>query len=197
MAPYVWVEQIERDLEAGAWKVIAEARESGTAGIYRADGEVRSGLIDEIAHAVDPERMIFEAPLQVSAGVAARLLRLRVQPRQHRPGRRALAGDAAGWGCARTPWSASRWAGRISRDELRPTRGLRWRGVRAWSRQGRLSSWRAWCSGCWWWPVSRVRGDAAAQAHPDAGAGIQDGRSLSPDPRTRPRPAAGGCRHGW
>jgi phosphosulfolactate synthase len=64
MAPYVWVEQIERDLDAGAWKVIAEARESGTAGIYRADGEVRSGLIDEIAHAVDPERMIFEAPLK-------------------------------------------------------------------------------------------------------------------------------------
>jgi len=62
MAPYVWVEQIERDLEAGAWKVVAEARESGTAGIYRADGEVRSGLIDEIAHAVDPERLIFEAP---------------------------------------------------------------------------------------------------------------------------------------
>jgi len=62
MAPYVWVEQIKRDLDAGAWKVIAEARESGTAGIYRADGEVRTGLIDEIAHAVDPERLIFEAP---------------------------------------------------------------------------------------------------------------------------------------
>jgi phosphosulfolactate synthase len=64
MAPYVWVEQIQRDLEAGAWKVIAEARESGTAGIYRADGEVRTGLIDEIAHAVEVERMIFEAPLR-------------------------------------------------------------------------------------------------------------------------------------
>jgi phosphosulfolactate synthase len=64
MAPYVWVEQIKRDLDAGAWKVIAEARESGTAGIYRADGEVRTGLIDEIAHAVDPERLIFEAPLR-------------------------------------------------------------------------------------------------------------------------------------
>jgi phosphosulfolactate synthase len=62
MAPYVWVEQIERDLDAGAWKVIAEARESGTAGIYRADGEVRTGLIDEIAHAIDPGRLIFEAP---------------------------------------------------------------------------------------------------------------------------------------
>jgi phosphosulfolactate synthase len=64
MAPYVWVEQIERDLEAGAWKVIAEARESGTAGIYRASGEVRTGLIDEIVHAIDPERLIFEAPLR-------------------------------------------------------------------------------------------------------------------------------------
>jgi phosphosulfolactate synthase len=62
MAPYVWVEQIRRDLEAGAWKVIAEARESGTAGIYRATGEVRTGLIDEIVHAVDSSRLIFEAP---------------------------------------------------------------------------------------------------------------------------------------
>ena len=62
MAPYVWVEQIEADLDAGAWKVIAESRESGTAGIYRATGEVRTGLIDEIAHGVDPDKLIFEAP---------------------------------------------------------------------------------------------------------------------------------------
>jgi phosphosulfolactate synthase len=64
MAPYIWVEQIERDLDAGAWKVIAEARESGTAGIYRANGEVRTGLIDEIAHAIDTSRLIFDAPQQ-------------------------------------------------------------------------------------------------------------------------------------
>lgn len=62
MAPYRWVEQIEAELNAGAWKVIAEARESGTAGIFRADGEVRMGLIDEIAHAVDPDLLLFEAP---------------------------------------------------------------------------------------------------------------------------------------
>lgn len=62
MAPYRWVEQIEAELAAGAWKVIAEARETGTAGIFRPDGEVRMGLIDEIAHAVDPERLVFEAP---------------------------------------------------------------------------------------------------------------------------------------
>jgi phosphosulfolactate synthase len=64
MAPYVWVEQIERDLQAGAWKVITEARESGNAGIYRADGEPRTGLIDEIVHAIDPDRLLFEAPLR-------------------------------------------------------------------------------------------------------------------------------------
>jgi phosphosulfolactate synthase len=62
MAPYRWVEEIEAELAAGAWKVIAEARESGTVGIFRGDGEVRMGLIDEIAHAVDPGCLIFEAP---------------------------------------------------------------------------------------------------------------------------------------
>jgi phosphosulfolactate synthase len=62
MAPYRWVELIKAELEAGAWKVIAEARESGTVGIARHDGEVRMGLIDEIAHAVPVEKMLFEAP---------------------------------------------------------------------------------------------------------------------------------------
>ncbi len=62
MAPYRWVELMQAELEAGAWKVIAEARESGTSGIYRHDGEVRMGLIDEIIHAVDPDRILFEAP---------------------------------------------------------------------------------------------------------------------------------------
>jgi phosphosulfolactate synthase len=65
MAPYKWVEQIERELDAGAWKVVAEARESGTAGIFRPDGEVRMGLIDEIAHAIDPDRIVFEAPRKI------------------------------------------------------------------------------------------------------------------------------------
>jgi len=62
MAPYRWVEQIEQELEAGAWKVIAEARESGTAGIYRPDGEPRMGLVDEIVHEVDQHAIVWEAP---------------------------------------------------------------------------------------------------------------------------------------
>jgi phosphosulfolactate synthase len=62
MAPYRWVEQIQAELEAGAWKVIAEARESGTVGIFRHDGEVRMGLIDEIVHAIAADKILFEAP---------------------------------------------------------------------------------------------------------------------------------------
>ena len=62
IAPYKWVELIESELRAGSWKVITEARESGTAGIFRGSGEVRMGLIDEIVHAIDPNRLLFEAP---------------------------------------------------------------------------------------------------------------------------------------
>jgi len=62
MAPYRWVEQIRAELQAGASKVIAEARESGTAGIYRTDGEVRMGLVDEIAHEVDTRDLLWETP---------------------------------------------------------------------------------------------------------------------------------------
>lgn len=60
--PYKWVEMIKREKEAGAWKIICEARESGTVGVFRPDGEVRSGLIDEIADQVPVEDLIFEAP---------------------------------------------------------------------------------------------------------------------------------------
>ena len=62
MAPYRWVELINAELAAGAWKVICEGRETGTAGIARPDGELREGLIDEIAHGVDTAQVIFEAP---------------------------------------------------------------------------------------------------------------------------------------
>ncbi|HTX33007.1 MAG TPA: phosphosulfolactate synthase [Solirubrobacteraceae bacterium] len=60
--PYLWVEQMGQELGAGAWKVIAEGRESGTAGIFRPDGEVREGLIDEIVHGIEPGSILFDAP---------------------------------------------------------------------------------------------------------------------------------------
>ena len=59
--------------------------------MYRADGEVRTGLMMS-AHAIDPDRLISRRPNGSSRGKA---LRHRVQSRQHRCRRRALAGDAA------------------------------------------------------------------------------------------------------
>jgi phosphosulfolactate synthase len=65
-APYQWVEWMQEELAAGAWKVITESRETGTAGIFRPTGEMRTGLIDEIAHEIDVADIIFEAPTKAS-----------------------------------------------------------------------------------------------------------------------------------
>jgi phosphosulfolactate synthase len=62
--PYEWIEQMETELEAGAWKVIGEARESGTVGIFRNSGEVRSGLVAEIIRKIPLEHIICEAPIK-------------------------------------------------------------------------------------------------------------------------------------
>jgi phosphosulfolactate synthase len=65
-APYQWVDWIKEELEAGAWKVITEGREGGTAGIFRPTGEMRTGLVDEIAHEIDVADLIFEAPTKTA-----------------------------------------------------------------------------------------------------------------------------------
>jgi phosphosulfolactate synthase len=65
-APYQWVEWMQEELVAGAWKVITEGREGGTAGIFRPDGDMRTGLIDEIAHGVSIDDVLFEAPTKAS-----------------------------------------------------------------------------------------------------------------------------------
>jgi phosphosulfolactate synthase len=64
IAPFKWVDSIKRELDAGAWKVITEGRESGTVGVYQPGGEVKEGLIDEIKSAVDTDRLLFEAPIK-------------------------------------------------------------------------------------------------------------------------------------
>ncbi len=65
-APYQWVDWMSEELSAGAWKVITEGRETGTAGIFRPTGEMRTGLIDEIVHAIDVADIVFEAPTRAS-----------------------------------------------------------------------------------------------------------------------------------
>jgi phosphosulfolactate synthase len=57
-----WTQWLREELDAGAWKVITEAREGGTAGIFDAGGGMRTELIGEIAGAVGIEHVIFEAP---------------------------------------------------------------------------------------------------------------------------------------
>src|SRR5437899_1863295 len=57
-APYQWVEWIKEELAAGAWKVITEGREGGTAGIYRPTGEMRTGLVDEIVHEIAVSELV-------------------------------------------------------------------------------------------------------------------------------------------
>ena len=62
LAPYKWINLMQAEIEAGAWKVIAEAREAGNVGIFRDSGEVRQGLIDEILTQIPAESIIWEAP---------------------------------------------------------------------------------------------------------------------------------------
>lgn len=60
--PYQWIELMQKELDAGAWKVIGEAREGGNVGLFRSDGEVRSGLVQEILTKIPMEKVIWEAP---------------------------------------------------------------------------------------------------------------------------------------
>ncbi len=60
--PYKWISLMQAELDAGAWKVIGEARESGNVGLFRSTGEVRSGLVEEILTKIPFEKIIWEAP---------------------------------------------------------------------------------------------------------------------------------------
>ncbi|HBH23591.1 MAG TPA: phosphosulfolactate synthase [Cytophagales bacterium] len=60
--PYKWIKLMQEELDAGAWKVIGEAREGGNVGLFRSSGEVRSGLVEEILTKIPFEKIIWEAP---------------------------------------------------------------------------------------------------------------------------------------
>jgi phosphosulfolactate synthase len=60
--PYMWIDLMQKELQAGAWKVIGEAREGGNVGLFRGTGEVRSGLVQEILTKIPFEKIIWEAP---------------------------------------------------------------------------------------------------------------------------------------
>lgn len=60
----VWVDMTMKEIEAGSRLVIAEARESGTVGIYDHDGKANTDLIDAIMEAAGASRIMWEAPLK-------------------------------------------------------------------------------------------------------------------------------------
>ena len=60
--PAKWIEMIEKEMLCGSWKVIAEARESGTVGIYRPSGKAHVVLINKIIARISPDKIIWETP---------------------------------------------------------------------------------------------------------------------------------------
>jgi phosphosulfolactate synthase len=60
--PNMWISMMNKELEAGSWKVIAESRESGTVGIYRSSGHAHETLVQKITAKVKQENIIWEAP---------------------------------------------------------------------------------------------------------------------------------------
>lgn len=64
ISPAKWVRMMNDELKAGSWKVIAEARESGTVGIYRPSGHAHTTLVNRILAKVPGQDIIWEAPLK-------------------------------------------------------------------------------------------------------------------------------------
>lgn len=62
ISPAKWIKMMQKELEAGSWKVIAEARESGTVGIYRPNGQAHVMLINKIIQKIKAEDILWEAP---------------------------------------------------------------------------------------------------------------------------------------
>lgn len=62
ISPAKWISMMQTELEAGSWKVIAEARESGNVGIYRPNGSAHTILVNKILAKVDGDRILWEAP---------------------------------------------------------------------------------------------------------------------------------------
>lgn len=58
----LWAKMMKSEIEAGSLKVIAEARESGTVGIYNSDGTANENLINTITSQIRPSDILWEAP---------------------------------------------------------------------------------------------------------------------------------------
>lgn len=59
-----WPLWIQKELDAGSWKVIIESRESGKTGIYNLNGNIEKNIVAKIASKINIEHIIWEAPKQ-------------------------------------------------------------------------------------------------------------------------------------
>lgn len=62
ISPGRWIKMMSTELDAGAWKVIAEGRESGNVGVFRPNGTAHTILINRIISKVNPNDILWEAP---------------------------------------------------------------------------------------------------------------------------------------
>lgn len=60
--PAKWISMMNKEIEAGSWKVIAEAREGGNVGIFHRNGSAHTLLINKITGKVDRDRILWETP---------------------------------------------------------------------------------------------------------------------------------------
>lgn len=64
ISPAKWIKMMQQELDAGSWKVIAEAREGGNVGIYRPNGSAHSVLVNKILAKIPGESVLWEAPIK-------------------------------------------------------------------------------------------------------------------------------------
>jgi phosphosulfolactate synthase len=60
--PARWIKMMQSELDAGAVRVIAEARESGNVGIFHKNGSAHTLLINRIVNKIKLENIIWETP---------------------------------------------------------------------------------------------------------------------------------------
>jgi phosphosulfolactate synthase len=80
-----WVSMMKKELESGAWKVIAEARESGNIGIYNSNCSPNFCLIDDIKREINIDKILWEAPLKSQQACFIKLFGLNVNLGNIRP----------------------------------------------------------------------------------------------------------------
>jgi phosphosulfolactate synthase len=73
-SPEIWIELIKSELAAGSVKVITEARESGTIGIFDKDGAANTILINSIIKNIDITKIMWEAPQKSQQALFIKLL---------------------------------------------------------------------------------------------------------------------------